>query len=591
MQAAYHATLVRNGPNDWLIAGEGLNGSGGNQLTFESINSLYSMPSGTLPVHVTVGGVGSIIVLLDNGDFYFAGTFTNAGIGWVLHSSTLSAGTSWGQTTFGLPTGVTVSDVEKMVASGHMLMITTTSGAAYVLGTAPSQLDNSYSVDAWNQIPAPTPGVTISDAEIANNTLFILGSDGNFYTMGDEIYKGGGTSITSSTTPVLMTTPTLAGGLKQFDVGHPGSYHILDNSGTIHVLGNNNKGQLGVGNQIGQVSWTTATGVTDAVFISAGSASQKGSVGHATGYIGSDSKVYLTGKNSSNVLTDAAAGIQTTYVQASGDNNDALVLALGGHITPYINSSNEIVNTGHNKGGGFGDGTTSNRSQYEAQPVPVDLLNCLIFEDFGDAPDTYGTTSAANGAQHELLDFNEVNTTSSLMLGSTVDFEFDGQPSTAADGDGSDEDGITWPTLSAGNSYSETITLVNTTGAAAYLNVWIDFDQNGTFEAGEQITTDQVVANAATTAPLSFTVPPGATLGTTFARIRLCDGSGECNSSTGLADAGEVEDYQVALSLGVEICDDGIDNDGDGLTDCEDDDCYLVSNTGGTDNDGDGIDD
>ncbi|MCP4090605.1 MAG: hypothetical protein GY746_12580, partial [Gammaproteobacteria bacterium] len=40
-----------------------------------------------------------------------------------------------------------------------------------------------------------------------------------------------------------------------------------------------------------------------------------------------------------------------------------------------------------------------------------------------------------------------------------------------------------------------------------------------------------------------------------------------------------------------EICDDGIDNDGDGLIDCEDDDCYLVANTSGTDNDGDGIDD
>lgn len=38
-------------------------------------------------------------------------------------------------------------------------------------------------------------------------------------------------------------------------------------------------------------------------------------------------------------------------------------------------------------------------------------------------------------------------------------------------------------------------------------------------------------------------------------------------------------------------CSDGIDNDGDGLIDCADPDCYLASNSGATDNDGDGIGD
>ena len=40
-----------------------------------------------------------------------------------------------------------------------------------------------------------------------------------------------------------------------------------------------------------------------------------------------------------------------------------------------------------------------------------------------------------------------------------------------------------------------------------------------------------------------------------------------------------------------EICNDGIDNDGDGLTDCLDPDCYLAANTGEGDWDGDGIGD
>ena len=39
-----------------------------------------------------------------------------------------------------------------------------------------------------------------------------------------------------------------------------------------------------------------------------------------------------------------------------------------------------------------------------------------------------------------------------------------------------------------------------------------------------------------------------------------------------------------------ENCANGIDDDGDGLVDCDDPDCSLVANTGGSDTDGDGID-
>jgi len=38
-----------------------------------------------------------------------------------------------------------------------------------------------------------------------------------------------------------------------------------------------------------------------------------------------------------------------------------------------------------------------------------------------------------------------------------------------------------------------------------------------------------------------------------------------------------------------EICDNGLDDDGDGLVDCEDPDCYSASISGGTDTDSDDI--
>gem|GEM_PF-2088673 len=57
--------------------------------------------------------------------------------------------------------------------------------------------------------------------------------------------------------------------------------------------------------------------------------------------------------------------------------------------------------------------------------------------DFGDAPDTYGTTLSAGGASHVI--------TPGIQIGSSVDDELDGIAGAAADGDGGDEDGVTFP--------------------------------------------------------------------------------------------------------------------------------------------------
>ena len=49
-------------------------------------------------------------------------------------------------------------------------------------------------------------------------------------------------------------------------------------------------------------------------------------------------------------------------------------------------------------------------------------------------------------------------------------------------------------------------------------------------------------------------------------------------------------DFGLKL-ISSEVCDNGVDDDGDGLVDCEDPDCYLAVNSGDSDNDGDGIGD
>ncbi len=180
--------------------------------------------------------------------------------------------------------------------------------------------------------------------------------------------------------------------------------------------------------------------------------------------------------------------------------------------------------------------------------------------DYGDAPASYGTLKANSGAAHGFV--------TGLMLGGTWDAEGDGIPSALADGDDlagtldannnvvDDEDGVILarPLVRGRNDNTFLVTLTNSTGTAAYVHGWMDFNQDGDFgDAGEQIFAN--VSLATGSHALAFTAPASAQLGATFARFRL---SNEQNlGPTGRANSGEVEDhiFSVVNSLDLAVDD------------------------------------
>ncbi len=170
-------------------------------------------------------------------------------------------------------------------------------------------------------------------------------------------------------------------------------------------------------------------------------------------------------------------------------------------------------------------------------PPPVDTL------DFGDAPATYGTLLADNGARHEV---------GPLYLGNGVDAEADGQPSVLADADGADENGIILFSLIRPGY---TVGFQALSLGAGELAWWMDFDASGTFDNATERFSATLVAGFNF---LTFDVPATAVVGDTYLRFRLASAAADVANPTGLAADGEVEDYIVTIEPLVDDPDDQI---------------------------------
>jgi hypothetical protein len=183
-------------------------------------------------------------------------------------------------------------------------------------------------------------------------------------------------------------------------------------------------------------------------------------------------------------------------------------------------------------------------------PESIDLAFVITTQDepdvidYGDAPDPpYPTLVASNGAGHIIVP--------NVFLGTTVDQEIDGQPVPPAFGDDNDgnddEDGVVFTTpLVPGQVSSYSLTA----SVGGYLDAWIDFNGNGSFDASDRIATQLPVVAGVNN--LTFPVPNSAVSGTiTYARFRFSSIAVAGGlTPTGIAADGEVEDYEVFIDEG-----------------------------------------
>ncbi|HAG85274.1 MAG TPA: hypothetical protein DCL61_30050 [Cyanobacteria bacterium UBA12227] len=240
--------------------------------------------------------------------------------------------------------------------------------------------------------------------------------------------------------------------------------------------------------------------------------------------------------------------IQTTTTNASGQYTFTGVA--NGNYKIQVDSSDTDIPTGFILG-------TPNNLAITVSGSPITNQNFgfdSTVTDFGEAPNSvpantttnsYKTTLAEDGARHTIVN--------GVYLGNSVTADADGQPVTFGNAiTTSDNDGVTFnPSLGIANllqgdtavDQTNTITVKASTGG--YLNAWIDFNQDGSFGAGEQIVSDRAVSGGDNT--LTFTVPKTVIAGATYARFRFTSQTGQANSAIGLAPNGEVEDYRLLV--------------------------------------------
>ena len=158
-------------------------------------------------------------------------------------------------------------------------------------------------------------------------------------------------------------------------------------------------------------------------------------------------------------------------------------------------------------------------------------------------------SSTDNGPSHTIV--------VGLKLGTNVDDDggaLQNTPANADDSDGAlpkDEDGLAIPeadlALTVGAQPTVNVRVTNTTGSAATLYGWIDYNANGVFDnATERASISIPNGSNNTTVTLVFPAVPAGFFGKTYARFRLSTDNAASNP-TGAATDGEVEDFTATI--------------------------------------------
>ncbi len=225
--------------------------------------------------------------------------------------------------------------------------------------------------------------------------------------------------------------------------------------------------------------------------------------------------------------------------------------------TPYIvgangSGSNDVYTVDHldpTTAVGETTGPPINSRQEASATITVAVASAGT-NDFGDAPDSYGTDVTAGNSGSDPIGASHKVDGITYLGNIPPDVEANAVAPLDGTGDGAQDDGVIFSPLYAGNTnYSIPISNITVqTPGNATLHGWIDFNKNGKFEANEYSAVP--IINGKLTKFMDWAgISPGTlTVGQTYARFRITtDSSINANTPGGAAINGEVEDYPINI--------------------------------------------
>ncbi len=486
---------------------------------------------GTCTAGPVAGNISDTVTVPVGGSVTYTATGTIASSATGSLANTASVAAAAGQIECNLANN-SATDTNTLTPQAD-LAITKTDGVTSIDAGSPT----SYTIVVSNSGPSDAVGATVADtfpaALLTPSTTCIAspGSScsavplaGNFNDV-VTILSGGSLTYTVNATVSGTASGTLS---NTATVSVPGGT-------TDPNAGNNSATDTTTVNPVADLSITKDDGVTTAVpGMSVTYVIVASNAGPATATNADVDDTFPAACASVSWTCVGAGGGSCTAGPVAGNINDSVSLPAGGSATYTAvctlsdTATGSLVNTATISGGGVSDTTPGNNSATDTDTI--------LTLDFGDAPDTFATELASNGARHGVT---------SLRMGALIDSETDGQPGPGADGDDTtgsdDEDGVTLPSQFIA---CETATVTITSSAGGFVDAWIDLDSNGSFDVADQVLTAAAVVAGAN--PLPIAVPCTATPATTsYARFRLSTlGS---LAVDGVAADGEVEDYTVTI--------------------------------------------
>jgi len=438
--SGYHQSIALKNDGTFAVWGQALNNAGTGDLLTPVNITVANFPALTgTPLKASIGGQGGSgkeqAILLTSTGLFAWGTE-----GYVVANSLTSNATfqkigtpTGGDVSTKLPTGVNPADVIQMTASYQTLVLLTTGGYVWILTQTSANLQGNGATAAtttWHQVKKDAStvlsGVTAVRGQVSNSTygaIMALTSTGQVYTWGNNVYLGDNNVSSNKNYATLMTLPAefsasnipkmigVSGGIKGTSTVK-NSYYLVSNLGSLYVLGDNSKKQLGIFNTTEQKSWTKAkvNSTTEFSNISYISVQEHDASFPGVAAITSTGNLYTWGENDGMMLGRASDG--STYDPGfpggfTSGTDKAVSVEVGGHTLVYLREgSAQFCYVGHKVGGSMGDNTSTDTN--------VNTFNCSGTPNIsicGYVPVAASAITSAISVAQSLITANGISTT------------------------------------------------------------------------------------------------------------------------------------------------------------------------------------